>query len=737
MQYGANSTSDPLQAQAGDYYQTSAVSGGQLDWFGLAQLRGLIWRQLWLFLGVVVAALVIGLVLTMLMTPMYRATSTVRVAMDGAQVVEGDDYLDPYIGSNDINRQLNTLADVAKSRSMALRVVDALNLGESADVLGATASQAAPAGMTAEAWAERRRQMAADSVRGGLSVTVPLESQVISLTYQDADAVNSARIANAYAESFVSQSVEQDINTNSYARTYLETQIIETRAKLQEAENNANGYARANRIIGQGAASSSSESGGSGSRPATITASSLADVNTAFSEARARRIAAEQRWRVASNRPAAQLPEVQASSNIQAMRTQRAQIATRLAELRQRYQDGYPEVRELTTQTAALDQQIEAASNEIKQSIRNDFEVAQRLEAALQGELDRLSNRTLDEQDRQVQYNLIDRDADAYRTQLAALLERYNQITAAANVRNDDLSVLDVARVPGGPSSPNLLLNMFIALILGLGLGSGLALVRELLDNRLRTPDDVERKLFIATIGKTPFIASGMDTAFDDTFSPLSESYASIRASLDCAMGWKDHATVQVTSSKAGEGKSTTAVALARKYAQIGKKTLLVDLDLRRPTIGKKFGQQRTEIGVVDVLYSRVSLQQALVPGTEANLDVLPVGTIPPNPADILASGLVRDFLEKYRAQYDMIVIDSSPILGIADAPLLARFVDGVLVVIEANDATVGSARAAIRRLHDAKATVVGAVLTKFKSLEAGEGYNYQYGYYTYGGEND
>ena len=544
-------------------------------------------------------------------------------------------------------------------------------------------------------------------------------------------------IANAYAESFVSQSVEQDINTNSYARTYLEQQIIETRAKLQEAESNANGYARANRIIGQGAASSSSDSGGSGGRPATITASSLADVNTAFSEARARRIAAEQRWRVASNRPAAQLPEVQASGNIQSMRTQRAQIATRLAELRQRYQDGYPEVRELTTQTATLDQQIEAASNEIKQSIRNDFEVAQRLEAALQGELDRLSNRTLDEQDRQVQYNLIDRDAEAYRTQLAALLERYNQIAAAANVRNDDLSVLDVARVPGGPSSPNLLLNMFIALILGLGLGSGLALVRELLDNRLRTPDDVERKLFISTIGKTPFIASGMDTAFDDTFSPLSESYASIRASLDCAMGWKDHAAVQVTSSKAGEGKSTTAVALARKYAQIGKKTLLIDLDLRRPTIGKKFGQQRTEIGVVDVLYSRVSLQQALVQGTEANLDVLPVGTIPPNPADILASGLVRDFLEKYRAQYDMIVIDSSPILGIADAPLLSRFVDGVLVVIEANDATVGSARGAIRRLHDAKATVVGAVLTKFKSLEAGEGYNYQYGYYTYAGDND
>ena len=165
MQYGANSTSDPLQAKAGDYYQTGAVSGGQLDWFGLAQLRGLIWRQLWLFLGVVVAALVIGLVLTMLMTPMYRATSTVRVAMDGAQVVEGDDYLDPYISSNDINRQLNTLADVAKSRSMALRVVDALNLGESADVLGATASQAAPAGMTAEAWAERRRQMRFASAR--------------------------------------------------------------------------------------------------------------------------------------------------------------------------------------------------------------------------------------------------------------------------------------------------------------------------------------------------------------------------------------------------------------------------------------------------------------------------------------------------------------------------------------------------------------------------------------------
>lgn len=736
MQYGANSTSDPAQPLAADYYRQTVASSSNSEWFNIAHLRGMIWRQIWLFLGVVAVALVLGLVLTMLMTPMYKATSTVRVAMEGAQVVEGEDYLEPYISSNDIDRQLNTLADVAESRSMALRVVDVLNLADSEDVLGETASQPAPSGLTDEAWAERRRQLAADAVRGGLKVEVPLESQVLSLTYESPSATNAARIANAYAESFVAQGVEQDLNTNSYARTYLEQQIVETRAKLEDAEINANGYARANRIIGQGVSSSTrTGSGGGSSMPTTITASSLADVNTVFSEARARRIAAEQRWRVAANRPAAQLPEVQSNNNVQSMRSERAQIEGRLAELRQRYQDGYPQVRELTTQIAALDEQIETASNEIKQGIHNDLEIAQRQEAALASELERLSNRTLDEQDRQVQYNLIDRDADAYRTQLAALLERYNQITAAANVRNDDLSVLDQARVPRGPSSPNLLLNMFLALVLGLGLGFAVAMLREMMDNRLRSPDDVERKLHIPTIGKTPFVAGGAEDAFADTFSPLSESYASIRASLDCALGWKDHAAVQVTSSQAGEGKSTTAVALARKYASIGKKTLLVDVDLRRPAIGKMLNQQRTDVGVVDVLYSRVTLPQALLPNIIQNLDVLPVGTIPPNPADILASGLMRDFLERHRAQYDVIILDSSPILGIADAPLLSRFVDAVLVVVEANDATVGSVRAAIRRLQDANANIVGAVLTKFKALQAGEGYNYQYGYYTYGAD--
>jgi capsular exopolysaccharide synthesis family protein len=188
-----------------------------------------------------------------------------------------------------------------------------------------------------------------------------------------------------------------------------------------------------------------------------------------------------------------------------------------------------------------------------------------------------------------------------------------------------------------------------------------------------------------------------------------------------------------LTSSQAGEGKSTTAVILAELFASLGRKTLLVDADLRRPSVAGLLDIERPKVGLVEVLLGHVELEAAVVKGVHENLEILPVGDIPPNPTEILASAEMREFIEKYRDEYSLIIFDSCPVLGLADAPILASLVDGTVFVLEANRLPFGQARAAVRRLALAGGNMVGVVLTKYRALEAGQSYGYQYGYYEYG----
>lgn len=697
--------------------------------FDLTSIRAILWRQRWVLLIVTAAVVLAGLVMTMLMTPVYSSSATVRIDPQNAEIIEGQELVDSYIPSNEIFRQMETLKSVIVSRNMALRVVDDLELTENEDLLGELAKQAAPAGVSAEAFAEQKRQAAAAILMGGVSVQIPMNTRIIEIGFSSTNARLAATIANSYTQNFLTDNVQRSLEANSYAREYLEKEIGETREKLRASEIEAIEYARANRIIGQAPQSQFGED--IGTAP-TLTVTNLTEISTQLNVARGRRIDAEQRWRTVASLPASQLPEVRDNQTIQGLESRLAELDSQMAELRQRYRDDYPALRGLEAEKATVARQIAAMGAEVKRSIRDEYEVARRQEAALEGELQALSNETLDEQDRRVQYNLLARDAAASRDQLATLLQRYNLISSAANVQRNDATLLDSAMVPGAPSSPNLFTNLFLALVLGAGLAIAIAVMRELFDDRLRSIEDLESKLRVPALGQTPHVTQNITDELDSVFSPISEAYSSIRATLDFALPKAGHYVIQFTSSQPGEGKTTSAIAVASKFAMLGRKVLLIDMDLRRPAVLKSMGLDKAEVGVVDVLHGRVPLESAMITNATPNLFILPLGTIPHNPVEILSSGLVPEFLAKHRREFDVIVIDSSPILGIADAPLLSRFVDAVVFVVEANRAHYGQVKMAVRRLRDMNANIIGALLTKFRALEVGKDYNYQYQYYAY-----
>lgn len=688
-------------------------------------IRAILWRQRYIILGVIGLALLAGTVLTMLTTPRYDATATVRINIAGGSIIEGQD-IEPFVATNEYARYAQTLSDVVESRSMAFKVVDHLDLQNNTVLFGDAVTDAGQ-----DDAAATRREIAAGMLMGGVRAEAPFETRILSITFNSTDPVLAAGIVNGYTDMFLAENVSEGLEANSYALDYLQEQIATTRTRLQDAELRANEYARSNRLVDQQPASPS-EAGDGGGASVSLSAANLAAVNSQFVSARAARMEAEQRWRAVANVPAEQLPKVQQNATIQRLRTELTSAQDRLRELRVRYLDGHPQVVEVLQRIDALERDINVEGSQIKSGIRREYEIAQARESALSREVSMVTDETLDEQDRRVPYNLIDREVSALRDQLAALLGRYNELSSASNLRSNNVTLLDRAIVPGAPSSPNMLRNLIAALALGIGAAAGLALLREVFDNRLRSVEDVKRRFGVNVLGQTPIADNDALSAIEDPFDPVSEAYASIRATLDFVLRDLPHPVVQVTSTIAGEGKTTTALALAQNCSAQGKRVLLIDMDLRRPSIARAMQTRFGASDLLDVLYGRAPIEQAVLRGENDNLQVLGVSRPAANPVEILSSGLLHEFIQRIRYQFDIVIIDSSPVMGIADAPLMSRFVDGVVFVIEANRTNVGQTKAALRRLQDVGASIIGAVLTKFRPLEAGENYNYQHRYYRY-----
>lgn len=691
-------------------------------------IRGFIYRQRWLIVGVVFAAMVIGLVVTLLATPMYQANAKVSVQPFGQYVVEGQSG--DAVPSNQIYEYISTQMELIRSRKLAQLVADNLKLSERYDFLGKDVDQGRAPGVSDADWKESKRQMAVSLLASSVVTEASQGSWVIEVGFQSESPTLAAEIANAYADAFVASDSRNSVENNQYALEYLKQQIDATRQRLQGAEVQSNDYARDRSIIVQPLGGSSED--GEGSAP-TLTTSKLASINEQFISARAARIAAEERWRALQNRPASQIPEVQSSAGLQDLVGQLTEKRVQLAELRQRYNDDFPQIRNLLAQIETINAQLERSGSDIKASLRNELTIARNREAALQRELDTLTRETLGEQDQKVELSVLDREAQALRDQLKTLLDRYNEVSSAANVDPGKLQKLDPAIVPGAPYSPNLLRNLSMSLALGIALAIGLAILRETFDDRIRSLEDVPERLGIPLLGHTPYVADrDMSIEGSNRFSTLMEAYSSIRAAIDFSLPHGNN-VIQVTSSQAQEGKSTTSVILAEMFASLGRRTLLVDADLRRPAVAGLLDIERPKIGVVEVVLGHVDLDAAVLHGVHENLDILPVGAIPPNPTEILASKEFRQFIERCRSEYSLVILDCCPVMGLADAPMVSRMVDGTVFVLEANTLPFSRARTAIRRLTAAGAKPLGAVLTKYRALSAGQAYDYQYAYYSYG----
>lgn len=693
-------------------------------------LRGALYRQRWLLGATILLALIGGLIATLLATPIYEARASVRISPYGEMwIVQGQEATAPVRMNNELDPYLTTQPKIIESRKVAESVAERLNAAAQKTLLGADIDERRPAGRSDEEWANDKRRMTASVLMDNVDASVPRNELVVDIVFRSEDAALAAEVANAYADVYIQSDLQRAVEGNAYARQYLTEQIEEVRGKLDEVERAANDFARDAGIVTPATVGVDGETG------MTITGANLSSINQTVAAARAKRIAAEQKWRTVVNLPAEQLPEVQSNAAIQALTAEKAKLSGVLTSLRERYNEEFPEIVDIKGQIALLDQQIASSAADIKAGIRNAYLIAQRQEQALEAELDKKTNDALSEQDRKVEYTNLERNAQSLRQQLSELLTRYNQISTASNIQSNALTLLDSAVVPRSPVSPSLTRNLMLALVLGIAIAGGLAVVREIFIDQFRRAEDVEDRLGLPVLGLTPNLKlDDIDHKDTNPFGSLVEAYASIRSTIDFTLP-RDGAVLQFTSSQAAEGKSTTALILAELFARLGRRTLLIDCDLRKPSIINLLDVEQRAKGLAEVLLDEALVEEAIIEGVHENLHILSVAEIPSNPIELLSSPRFRDFIAEQRKHYSMILLDSPPVLGLADAPEIGKHVDATVFVIEANRTSFAQARTASERMKKVGANIVGAILTKYRPLEAGADYSYQYQYYQYGSD--
>jgi capsular exopolysaccharide synthesis family protein len=459
-----------------------------------------------------------------------------------------------------------------------------------------------------------------------------------------------------------------------------------------------------------------------------LVASNLVALNQQLADAQNARIVAQQRYAQAG--AAAQAARA-SDSTVQSLQQQRAQLQAQYDQKLQTFQPDYPEMKALRAQIAGLDSQIAAsgsrAASTVVGSLRADMIAAQKRESALQARINQLQSQFLDLNDRGVEYTILKRSVDANRSMYNALLQQLGVENSSAT-RTSSISIVDTAEVPSAPFSPNVPRTLLLALIAGMLLGSAGVVGADRFYDTINTPDDL-KDIGLPLLGVVPAAPKKelLDDLIADPRSPVAEAFHSARASLQFASSGGAPKTILFTSARAAEGKTSTAIAIAADFLGIGKRVVVVDADLRKPSL------RGESPGLSGVLAKASTLEASLLVTDNPQLWLLPAGRLPPNPTALLEGHAIEDLLRALENRFDVVIMDGPPVLGFADAPLLSAVAEATVLVVAARSTSRSAARNAIARLQATGGKLVGGILNKFDRKAAGFGYgDTSYGYYSY-----
>jgi capsular exopolysaccharide synthesis family protein len=701
----------------------------------MEQLLAGAYRQRYIIAGALLVPILIAFALSLMLPRSYTAVASVQLDQQVPRVVSDPD-LDPQLNTQDAPRFLQTQLDRVRSRNLAEMVEGRLKLEKSPERMkalgvdpnnpGIIASAKKALGLSSDEPFDARSAVIG-ALQSGVNAQAGLNTRLAQITFTSADPNVSAQVANAYADALVASNIEAKIRTSDDAKRYLQGQLADAKRKLESSEKAMLAYARAEDLTTTVVKSDDPKN----ENVASLRDQQLGTLTDSLSQATARRIDAQQSWAQVSKTSPMLLPDVQSNQAIQNLVSQRAQSQAALDEERQRHTDNYPSVREAQAKINQLDAQIGGFAASIKSSYYGRYLAAAKQERQLQGTVGSLKAAAMSERERAVGFNALSREVETAKAFYAGLLQRYQEIGAASGAPSVNVSIVDRAWPPTNDNTSlarNIALGGMAGLVLALLLGA----VRERLHQVVRSSEDIERSLGLRSLGVVPRIAKSenLREALADPHSAQSEAYYSIAVALEDAAAGALPKTMLITSSVASEGKSTSAMAIARSLGAMGRRVLVVDGDLRRPSSTKLISHSPNPT-FTDVLAGSATTKQLIEATQDEPFSVVPAGNPRCNPVTLLGATGVKSAFDNLAKTYDIVIIDGPPILGLADAVLLARSVESVVLVVEANRTHSSELDLAISRLP--RDNLIGAVITKFDAKVAGVRYGGSE-YYVYRG---
>jgi capsular exopolysaccharide synthesis family protein len=689
-------------------------------------------------------ALLTAFISTSQKTPIYRSTATLQIERQGDQVHTYQGVVpatDAY--SYDF---YETQYELLKSRTLAKRVVDDLGLTSASELQGKKKDsflrdlKASLSGLFSEKPTKDTKEtepskstpeQLAGILKGGLSVNPIKDSRLVAISYDSPVPELAAKIINAYANSFISMSQERYIEASSSAKILLNEQIKQTRANLEDSERRLIEYTGERGIVDL-------------DEKMSTKMQQLQAINSKLASVESSRISAQAAYQEMQAVGAMGFSQVNESPLIQSYKERLAELETEYAEQLKIFKPAYPAMVQLQEQIDGIQARIDEEVKNIQSSVGVNYKAALREEQLLKERLNEIKEEILTLRKKSTDYQALKRDVDTNLTLYEGLLQRAKEVGVAAGTNNNNIYIVDSGEVPGGAYTPNLEKNLMIALMLGLMGGIGLAFLFEYLDDTVKSSEDLEQITGLPVVGVVPEVdidqfendKISLLTHSDPT-SAIAEAYRSFRTALTFSSAGGHPKILHVSSAGSSEGKTTTAISTALTFVQAGAKALLVDCDLRSPSLHKEFSIAN-ETGLTNFLTGEFKLDEIVQKSHVKNLWLLLAGPIPPNPAELLSSGKMMELLEIAEDNYDVVIIDSPPLLGLADALVLSNLSSATVLVVDAGVTRKGVLEGALKRLRGVNSNIIGTVLTKYGQGRSRYSYDYQYNYRYYGtGDED
>ena len=695
----------------------------------LVQYWNAVWRHR-LVIGIIIVACTIGGgVLTALASPKYTAQTTIEISREQDRVTNVDGLQSDRAGQT--QEFYSTQYELLEARSLGERVARELGLARSSQFFdahdftpeGAEATQENYTGMTAAQLAAREKA-AVNLLMANIEITPVRGSALVIIGYTSFDPEISAQIANAWSEEFIASGLDRRFASTADAREFLEGRLADLRQRLNESERELVQYARNENII----TLQSGEEGSSASQ--TLTGANLAALNERLSEATAARISAEADVQALRNQR--ENPQMVDSPSLNALSQQRASLQAELGALLVRFEPQYPPAQALQEQIDSINRAIELERSRVARATNAILDSARQRESNLREQVNDLVVSFQEEGRNGIQFGILQREVDTNRELYEGLLQRFKEI-GVAGVGANNISIVDRALPPVFPSSPNLALNILLSMLVGIVLAGGVVVILENLDQGLRDPAAIPGVLGVPLLGVVP---DSEDTdarlALNDRKSAVSEAYSTIQTNLSFSSEQGIPQAIMLTSTQPAEGKSTSAFALAQGIARMGRSVVLVDADMRKPTLARFLGQ-KDKRGLSNYLAGDNELEGMLIETEWPGLTALTSGPIPPSAPELLGSGRLDRLTSQLKSRFDVIIFDSPPMLGLADALQISRAVEGVVYIAESERGSSRAIKHAIQRIKKSHTRVLGLILTKYSSNRSGYGYGYSYSYYQYG----